>query len=241
MINRAKWVLPGMVASVLFSMPALAANTDDAQIAHEATEAKSSTMATQQHGAPRAGRSATSKPDHEKTQRKSVAPRVATSKPAGANTVSPHSSTASRSKARSVSPALSLGSNGRVIRRVSASQTSGNLDPALIDDGTLWREQGSVATWQQTGMASWYGGARWQGQRTSAGTRYDQNALTAAHATLPLGTKVRVTSHNGARAVIVTINDRPGTRTRIIDLSRQAAKELGILDAGVGMVTLQPL
>jgi rare lipoprotein A len=134
-----------------------------------------------------------------------------------------------------------LGSDSRIIRRASLNETKGSNSGNLIDDGTLWREQGSSATWQQTGMASWYGGARWQGQRTTSGSRYDQNALTAAHATLPLGTKVRVTTHNGTRSVIVTINDRPGTRTRIIDLSREAAKELGMLSSGVAMVTLQPM
>ena len=64
----------------------------------------------------------------------------------------------------------------------------------------------------------------------------------AAHATLPIGTRVRVTLHdNSARSVIVLINDRPGTRTRIIDLSREAAAKLGILERGVAMVTLAPL
>jgi rare lipoprotein A len=120
-------------------------------------------------------------------------------------------------------------------------QGTASYDSALIDDGTLWREQGSLATWQQTGVASWYGGARWQGHRTTSGTRYDQNELTAAHATLPIGTKVRVTLHdNASRFVIVTINDRPGTRSRIIDLSREAAAKLGILNRGVAMVTLSP-
>lgn len=131
--------------------------------------------------------------------------------------------------------------NGAVIHRASLHGTGGTIDRTLIDDGTLWRERGSVATWQQTGMASWYGGSRWQGHMTSSGSRYNQNELTAAHATLPLGTKVRVVRHDGRRSVIVTINDRPGTRSRIIDLSREAAKELGILDTGVAMVTLQPM
>ena len=93
----------------------------------------------------------------------------------------------------------------------------------------------------QIGLASWYGGQRWHGNRTSSGAIYDQDALTAAHASLPLGTKVRVTLVDGGRDVVVTINDRPGTRKRIIDLSRAAARELGILDRGVAMVTLNPL
>ena len=97
-----------------------------------------------------------------------------------------------------------------------------------------------VATdrWEQSGMASWYGGDRWQGKRTSSGARYDENALTAAHATLPIGSQVKVTIVGTNRTVVVTINDRPGTKARIIDLSRAAAKELGILTRGIARVTL---
>ena len=110
---------------------------------------------------------------------------------------------------------------------------------AFVDDGFSYSEgSGGQSGWKQTGVASWYGGKRWQGNRTSSGARYDENALTAAHATLPLGSHVRVTLHNSSRSVVVTITDRPGTRTRIIDLSRGAAAELGILDQGVAMVTL---
>jgi rare lipoprotein A len=110
---------------------------------------------------------------------------------------------------------------------------------AFIDDGFSHAEgaDGRVG-WQQTGIASWYGGGRWQGNRTASGARYDENALTAAHATLPLGSHVRVTLANSDRSVVVTITDRPGTRTRIIDLSRGAARELGILSQGVAKVTL---
>ena len=95
-----------------------------------------------------------------------------------------------------------------------------------------------VPGWHQSGIASWYGGPRWQGKPTASGARYDQDALTAAHATLPLGSHVRVALDGSNRSVIVTINDRPGTRTRIIDLSRGAASALGILDRGIARVTL---
>ena len=100
---------------------------------------------------------------------------------------------------------------------------------AFFDDGAGWR---------QSGLASWYGGPRWQGHATASGARYEQDALTAAHPTLPLGTRVRVALDGTDRAVIVTINDRPGTRSRIIDLSRGAARALGILERGVARVTL---
>jgi peptidoglycan lytic transglycosylase len=112
---------------------------------------------------------------------------------------------------------------------------------AFIDDGFRYTEEADGRVrWQQTGVASWYGGARWQGQRTSSGSRYDEEALTAAHATLPLGSHVRVTLANSDRSVVVTITDRPGTRVRIIDLSRSAARALGILSQGVAVVTLSP-
>ena len=91
--------------------------------------------------------------------------------------------------------------------------------------------------WHQSGLASWYGGSRWQGHRTASGSRYDQDELTAAHATLPLGSRVRVALPSG-RSVVVTINDRPGTHSRVIDLSRVAAAALGILGRGVAPVTL---
>ena len=75
---------------------------------------------------------------------------------------------------------------------------------------------------------------------TAAGVRYDERQLTAAHASLPLGSRVRVTVADSGRSVMVTINDRPGTRKRIIDLSRAAAEELGIVARGVARVTLTP-
>ena len=231
MITRAKRVLPGMVMTLLLSVPAMAASAETGNTASTKAESKVG-------GAPQ--RSAHGK-DAKLNAAKAPTVRSASKDASAAKPPSGRSPDSGRPMIREITPALLQSNNGRIIRRASASGTTGTIDRNLIDDGTLWRERGSLATWQQTGMASWYGGPQWQGQRTTSGSRYDQNELTAAHATLPLGTKVRVTSHNGARSVIVTINDRPGTRTRIIDLSRQAAKELGILDAGVAMVTLQPM
>ena len=93
----------------------------------------------------------------------------------------------------------------------------------------------------QTGLASWYGGRSWNGHRTSDGGQFSDAELTAAHATLPMGSLVRVTLSSSERSVVVRINDRPGTRRRIIDLSRAAAERLGILGSGVAMVTLSPI
>jgi len=126
-------------------------------------------------------------------------------------------------------------------RRTPAAHATQTATAAFVDDGFGYTEDsGGRVGWRQTGVASWYGGSRWQGHRTSSGTRYDENALTAAHATLPLGSHVRVTLANSERSVVVTITDRPGTRTRIIDLSRGAARALGILSQGVAVVTLSP-
>ncbi len=89
----------------------------------------------------------------------------------------------------------------------------------------------------ETGIASWYG-PHWQGRRTASGVPFDENQLTAAHPWLPLGSKVRVQLVGTHRTVEVVINDRPGTRRRIIDLSREAARELGIIHNGTALVTL---
>lgn len=86
------------------------------------------------------------------------------------------------------------------------------------------------------GQASYYG-AKHQGKRTASGERFDQNQLTAAHRSLPFGTQVRVTNLNNEKSVIVRINDRgPYARSRIIDLSRHAAQQLGMLRSGVAPV-----
>ncbi|MGI9423954.1 MAG: septal ring lytic transglycosylase RlpA family protein [Hyphomicrobiaceae bacterium] len=80
------------------------------------------------------------------------------------------------------------------------------------------------------GMASYY----WQPQRVAAGGWFNPNALTAAHKSLPFGTRVRVTNMRNGRSVVVRINDRgPYIRGRIIDLSRRAATVVGMRRAGV--------
>jgi len=95
-------------------------------------------------------------------------------------------------------------------------------------------------SWAQVGIASWYGGARWQGRPTASGERFDEARLTAAHASLPIGSQIRVTVADTGRSVVVTINDRPGTRTRIIDVSRAAARALGIVGRGLARVSVTP-
>jgi rare lipoprotein A len=91
------------------------------------------------------------------------------------------------------------------------------------------------------GNASWYGN-RHHGKQTASGERFDEFAMTAAHRTLPFGTRVRVTNLENHRSVIVRVNDRgPFVEGRIIDLSLAAARALGIADEGVAPVRLQTL
>jgi rare lipoprotein A len=88
------------------------------------------------------------------------------------------------------------------------------------------------------GMASWYG-PRFHGRRTASGERYDMHALTAAHKTLPFGTRVRVRSVHTGEEVVVRINDRgPYKHSRIIDLSLGAISALGLRHRGVTEVVL---
>ena len=90
------------------------------------------------------------------------------------------------------------------------------------------------------GIASWYGPG-FVGRTTASGERFDPDALTAAHPSLPFGTRVRVTSLRSRRSVVVRINDRPGYPDRIIDLSRAAASALGIVSAGTARVRIAVL
>lgn len=88
------------------------------------------------------------------------------------------------------------------------------------------------------GMASYY----WQGQMTASGKRFNPSGMTAAHRTLPFGTRVLVTNRNNGRSVTVTINDRgPFIKGRIIDLSRGAAGVIGMTGSGVAPVSISVL
>ncbi|TBH21080.1 septal ring lytic transglycosylase RlpA family protein [Thermus thermamylovorans] len=94
------------------------------------------------------------------------------------------------------------------------------------------REEGRPGGWfAQEGLAVWYGPG-FHGRRTASGERYDMHALTAAHPTLPFGTRVRVTNLKNGKSVVVRINDRgPFGGRYIIDLSYAAAKAIGALSA----------
>jgi rare lipoprotein A len=93
------------------------------------------------------------------------------------------------------------------------------------------------------GRAVWYGGKH-HGGPTASGERFDKRAMTAAHRTLPLGTRVRVTNQRNGRSVIVRINDRGPfgkDRRRVIDLSEAAARKLNYLRGGWTEVTIEVL
>ena len=99
-------------------------------------------------------------------------------------------------------------------------------------------EAGLPRYWEESGQASWYGPGL-HGHRTSSGEMFNERAMTAAHDTLPLGTRVLVTTQETGRSALVTITDRlPPKHLRIIDVSKAAAAKLGLLGSGVGMVTL---
>jgi rare lipoprotein A len=93
----------------------------------------------------------------------------------------------------------------------------------------------------EVGIASYYAKAL-HGRRTASGERYDMQALTAAHPTLPFGSRVRVTNLDNGRSVVVRINDRgPYVEKRVIDLSYAAARELQFISDGTTKVRLDVL
>lgn len=102
--------------------------------------------------------------------------------------------------------------------------------------------QGEVRlAFEEEGYASYYGRGH-QGKRTASGEPFDARRLTAAHRTLPFGTRVRVTNLTNGRQVIVTVTDRgPFRRERVIDVSQRAAKDLGFVRAGTARVRIEVL
>ena len=120
-------------------------------------------------------------------------------------------------------------------------------DPAPIVSGTMrpYTIRGRTyrpheqPNYDEKGLASWYGQYH-HGRSTSTGERFDMNALTAAHKTLPLPSMVEVTNPANGRRVLLRVNDRgPFVDSRIIDLSRGSAEALGLLNQGVGEVRVR--
>jgi rare lipoprotein A len=134
---------------------------------------------------------------------------------------------------RSTSTSAANNGHGNSPRGDSASPGSLPRTPAPVP-GNLGKP---VST--EVGMASWYG-PPYAGRKGADGTVYDQNAMTAAHLTLPLGTMVRVTNLTNNESVVVRITDRgPFVHGRIIDLSLAAAKATGVYRAGVAKVKVE--
>lgn len=103
--------------------------------------------------------------------------------------------------------------------------------------GKRYTPKNQVAEFTQTGNASWYGG-RFHGRKTSGGERYDMNAFTAAHKTLPIPSYVRVTNTKNGKSV----NDRgPFHGNRIIDVSKAAAQKLGFVNQGTAHVKIEQI
>ena len=123
------------------------------------------------------------------------------------------------------------------VQTQSPSQTGGRYKvgtPYKIDG--VWYYPKEDPSYDNTGVASWYG-RDFHGKLTANGEKYDMNALTAAHPTLPMPTKVRVTNLENGRSLILRVNDRgPFRKGRIIDVSRKASELLGFQEQGTAKV-----
>lgn len=113
-----------------------------------------------------------------------------------------------------------------------------SIGAALVACLVLSLSSGAMAAGNQCGGASWYGPG-FDGKKTASGERFNQNAMTAAHRTLPLGSVVQVTDQRTGKSIRVTINDRgPFSGGRIIDLSKGAASKLGFIARGTTKVCI---
>jgi rare lipoprotein A len=121
--------------------------------------------------------------------------------------------------------------SAHLVRRAHVARVGAIHEMESTDGGTWVGE---------AGKASYYSQA-YDGRRAANGSRFDQEQLTAAHAWLPFGTKVRVVLAGTDRSVVVTITDRIYSQHRVVDLSAAAARELGIIRRGVADVRLTPL
>jgi len=135
----------------------------------------------------------------------------------------------SNHRAASTSEAASS-SNSASSNSASSNSASSNSSSS----NSSWRDANATAGRSFSGVASFYGNE--SGSQTASGQRFDQNAMTCAHRSLPFGTKLRVST--GRRSVVVTVNDRgPFIRGRVLDLSKGAARVLGM--DGIAHVTAE--
>lgn len=137
------------------------------------------------------------------------------------------------------------GKDGSTIVPVSEKRFSNQLDgDTIVKKDTLSIENEKMvdeimertASKISTGVVSWYGD-KFHGRKTASGEKYDKHELTAAHKSLPFGTKVKVTNIRNGKSVVVEINDRgPYAKSRVLDLSQAAFSEIGQTNTGVMQV-----
>lgn len=112
---------------------------------------------------------------------------------------------------------------------------------SYVINGKRYHVLASAAGYKERGLASWYG-EPFHGRRTANGEIYDMNKISAAHKTLPLGTWVEVRNLNNQKTLVLRVNDRgPFVRGRVIDLSREAAKKMDIIQTGVAPVMVRAI
>ena len=122
-------------------------------------------------------------------------------------------------------------------KKPKSSESSGYT--SKVEDDEEDEDSAKADLYNEEGLASWYG-PRFHGRKTANGEIFNQNAMTAAHRKLPLGSMVEVTNPDNGKTIIVRINDRgPYSGKRIIDLSKAAAAELDIIGHGVAKVKVR--
>ena len=145
----------------------------------------------------------------------------------------------------------SVGSDGRALGDRAPVSDAAQPKSLAARVGSAWHQRlhaiggkvSQVASWTEHGVATWYGSWH-KGRRTSSGAIFDPALMTAAHPSLPLGTRLLVTNTDTGDSVVVTVNDRePKHPNSIIDLSRGAASKLGFVSSGrvaVKLTRLEP-
>src|SRR5689334_23314463 len=127
----------------------------------------------------------------------------------------------------------------KVKQKAARSEKAEGRQDLVKDKVTVKESKNGQPIVEQRGEASYYGPG-FQGKKTATGEKFDQNQPTAAHPALPLGTKATVTNLENGKSVDVKINDRgPYVKGRDIDLSKSAAKELGMTKEGVAPVKIE--
>ena len=122
---------------------------------------------------------------------------------------------------------------------VAACNTTASNDPSIT--GSISQANIDTGNAFQRGTASWYGPG-FHGRKTASGERFNSYDMTAAHRSLPFGTRLKVTNETNGRSVVVRVNDRgPFAHRRIIDLAKGPAQTLGLTSAGTAYVSLHRL